>query len=229
MRLSILTLAAGVSAIPSSVLERQVGSIYPMVQILPVPGYNSAPDGFNSLASIYTSSAGQLSSQAQAIAQTGLAVNGSGGIQYNYDVKANLTAALSTVNNIFWQTAYQAELKVCSIVTSINRQNVDTARGSLTAAITAEAQAILSIVGTLLNTVAIIKAQATAFADSEKAVIAALVQAIAAAAAASAGPAAVLSAGLSATGASTLNEVVAGLQAAVASLQAAAKINWAYS
>lgn len=67
MRLTILTFAAVASAIPSSLLGRQVGSVYPIVQVLPVPGYNTATDGFNSLGSLYASSASQISAQAAAI------------------------------------------------------------------------------------------------------------------------------------------------------------------
>lgn len=69
-------------------------------------------------------------------------------------------------------------------------------------------------------------AEATAFTDSEKAVIAAAIQAIYAAAESSVGPATALSAGLTATGVTGLNGVVQSLQSAVASLQAAATINW---
>lgn len=115
--------------------------------------------------------------------------------------------------------------------------------------IIAEVQAILKIVSTLLGTVDAVKSrtfilvtfltlqtchadstiEATLFLDSEKAVIAALIAAIAAAASASIEPAATLSAGLSATGVTGINDVVQSLQGAVASLQAAAKINWSTS
>lgn len=71
MKFAILAgLAAVASAASPAVLERQLLSPYPMVPVLPVPGYNNSPDGFNSLGSIYTSSAGQLSSQANALGRS---------------------------------------------------------------------------------------------------------------------------------------------------------------
>lgn len=68
--------------------------------------------------------------------------------------------------------------------------------------------------------------EAVAFTDAEKAVIAAVVQAIATAAVASFGPVATLSSGLTAIGATGVSDVVQSLQDAVASLQAAAAIDW---
>jgi hypothetical protein len=71
--------------------------------------------------------------------------------------------------------------------------------------------------------------EATAFTDAEKAVVAAAIQAIAAAASASISPATRLSAGLSATGVTTLGQLIQSLQTALVALQAAAEINWTTS
>ncbi|XPS92901.1 hypothetical protein M3J09_002277 [Ascochyta lentis] len=226
MLFSTLALATLASANALTLTERQLVPTYPFTQILPVPGWNSTTDGFNSLGNLYTSSAAQLSSQAAAIAQKTIALNGSGGIQYNYDVKASLASSLAIVNNLFWQTAYQSEQRVCAIVTSINQQNVDNVNAGLRAGITAEVQAIIAITVSLTNLIAAIRAQLTAFTDAERAVITVLIQAIVAAASASLGPAAALSAGLAATGVSGVAEAVGGLQVAVTQLQALATIKW---
>lgn len=68
-----------------------------------------------------------------ATAQKNVALSGAGGVQYNYDLKASLASSLNTINNLFWQTTIAAEQKVCSIVTSINQQNVNTVQGQLRA------------------------------------------------------------------------------------------------
>jgi hypothetical protein len=60
-------------------------------------------------------------------------------------------------------------------------------------------------------------------------VVAAAIQAIAAAASASISPATRLSAGLSATGVTTLGQLIQSLQTALVALQAAAEINWTTS
>jgi hypothetical protein len=157
MKFSALAFAAVASASPA-LFERQLAAApYPLVQVLPVPGYGSSPDAFNSLGSIYLYSAGNLTSAAVALgkfhqpsrlddsrifykisnrastAQKNVQLSGSGGIQYSYDVKAGIASSLALINNLFWQTAVDAEQKVCSIVTSINQQNVNTVQGQLTA------------------------------------------------------------------------------------------------
>jgi hypothetical protein len=159
MKLPILALVAVASAASPAILQRQLYS-YPFVQVLPVQNYsNGAPDGFNSLGGIYASSASNLTAQAEALgkyqtslshvhdrakkimnkltdtskAQKNIALNGTGGIQYSYDIKASISSTLVTVNNLFWQTTIDAEQKVCSIVTSINQQNVGTVQGQLRA------------------------------------------------------------------------------------------------
>jgi len=66
------------------------------------------------------------------IVRTNAALLGLGDVILNdYDVKAGLASSLLTVNDIFWKTAYDTERKICSIVTSINQQNVDSVRGNL--------------------------------------------------------------------------------------------------
>lgn len=64
------------------------------------------------------------------------------------------------------------------------------------------------------------------FTEAERAVLATLIQAIATATTASIGPVDRLNAGLSATGVTALNEIVQSLRVAVASLRAAATIDW---
>ncbi|KZM26564.1 uncharacterized protein EKO05_0005414 [Ascochyta rabiei] len=226
---SVLAFAALASATPFGVVtERDIFPAYPLTQILPVPGYNSTTDGFNRLGNLYTNSAAQLTAQANEIAQKTIALNGSGGVTYNYDVKASLASSLTILNNLLWQTAYQTEQRVCAIVTSINQQNVDTVNGNLRAGIAAEVQAIIRITVTLTTTIATIKAQLAAFSEAERVVVATLIQAIATAASASLGPAAQLSGGLSAAGLTGLADVVGGLQVAITSLQALATINWSF-
>lgn len=66
MYLPVLALLSVASASAVLLSERQL-FIYPLVQILPVTGYNTTTDGFNSLATIYNNSADQLSVQATAI------------------------------------------------------------------------------------------------------------------------------------------------------------------
>lgn len=65
------------------------------------------------------------------LAQKNIELSGSGGIQYSYDVNVSLVSSLAIVNNLLWETAYEAERKVCAIVSSINEQNVDTVKGNL--------------------------------------------------------------------------------------------------
>jgi hypothetical protein len=157
MKFSALIFAAVASASPA-LLERQLAAApYPLVQVLPVPGLGSSSDTFNSLGAIYFYSAGNLTSAAVALgefkqsprlddsrvlykrsnrastAQKNVQLSGSGGIQYSYDVKAGIASSLALINNLFWQTAVDAEQKVCSIVTSINQQNVNTVQGQLSA------------------------------------------------------------------------------------------------
>ncbi|KAH6644855.1 hypothetical protein C7974DRAFT_408500 [Boeremia exigua] len=201
---------------------------YPTTQILPVPGWNSTTDSFNTLAALYAKSATELSAQVFNIAQKNIALSGSGTIAYSYDIQADLAAALATVNNLFWSTAYEGEERVCAIVRSINEQNVGTVRGNLLIAITAEAQAVIRIAITLGNTVAAVQSQIREFTNAEKTVLATLIRAIATAAVASTGPLAKLNAGLTATGNTALNEAIDSLQVAVAGLQAAATINWTF-
>lgn len=62
-----------------------------------------------------------------------MALSVSGLVPLNSDLKASLASSLATVNNLFWSTAYQAEQKVCSILTSINQQNVNSVSGTLRA------------------------------------------------------------------------------------------------
>jgi hypothetical protein len=69
-------------------------------------------------------------------------------------------------------------------------------------------------------------AEATAFSDAEKAIIASLIQAIATAAVASFEPAANLSAGLATIGTASIADVVQTLQTAIIALRTAATIDW---
>ncbi|KAJ4330372.1 hypothetical protein N0V95_010067 [Ascochyta clinopodiicola] len=226
---SILALATLASATPFGVLsERDIFPSYPLTNVLPVPGYNSTTDGFNRLGNLYTNSAAQLTGQANDIAQKTITLNGSGGVQYNYDVKASLASSLAILNNLLWQTAYQTEQRVCAIVTSINQQNVDTVNGNLRAGIAAEVQAFIKITLTLTNLVASIRAQLAAFSAAERAVVTTLIQAIVTAATASLGPAAQLSNGLTAAGATGLTDVVGTFQVAITGLQALATIDWTF-
>jgi hypothetical protein len=67
MKFSALTFAAVASASPA-LFERQLAAApYPLVQVLPVPGYNSFPEGFNKLGDVYFYSAGNLTSAAVAL------------------------------------------------------------------------------------------------------------------------------------------------------------------
>ncbi|KAF2012033.1 hypothetical protein BU24DRAFT_267990 [Aaosphaeria arxii CBS 175.79] len=218
-----LALAAVASATPQAL---EALALYPVAQVLPVPGYNNAPDGFNSLATLYSNSASQLSARADSIAGTNAVISSTGAVQASYDVKNNLTSTLLAVNNLFWQTTYDTEKKICSIITSINQQNVDGVRGNLRTGISAEVQAIIKITRTLLATVRAINAQATLFVEAEKAIVATLIQAIVTAATASVEPAGRLSAGLTSVGITGISDVVQTFQSAVASLQTAATITW---
>jgi len=65
------------------------------------------------------------------LAQKNIELSGSGGVQYSYDVQVSLASSLAIVSNLLWETAYEAERKVCAIVSSINEQNVDTVKGNL--------------------------------------------------------------------------------------------------
>jgi hypothetical protein len=62
MKFAALAFVAVASAASPALFERQLLAPYPLVQVLPVPGYTGTPDGFNSLGSIYASSAGNLTS-----------------------------------------------------------------------------------------------------------------------------------------------------------------------
>lgn len=64
MQFAVLALATVASATSFHHAERQIASIYPVAQVLPVPGYNATVDGFNSLGAVYSGGAGQLSQQA---------------------------------------------------------------------------------------------------------------------------------------------------------------------
>lgn len=64
---SLIALDTIASTSSFAIAQRDVIPTYPITQILPVPGWNSTTDGFNSLGNLYTSSATQLSSEAVAI------------------------------------------------------------------------------------------------------------------------------------------------------------------
>ncbi|KAJ4311417.1 hypothetical protein N0V94_007955 [Neodidymelliopsis sp. IMI 364377] len=223
---SIFLLAAVATATPFALSERDLVGGYPITQLLPVPGWNTTTDGFNSLAVLYNNTATQLITQANALAEKNIEIGGAGDLQYDYELKTSLASSLTTINNLLWQSAYQTERKICAIVTSINQQNVDTVKGNLRAGITAEVQAVVSISTNLRNTIAAIEAQATAFSNAEKAIITGLIQAIVTAAIASYEPAASLSAGLTAIGSASVTDVVQSLQSAVVALRTAATIDW---
>jgi hypothetical protein len=68
MKFSILAFATVASAVSPALFERQLAAApYPLVQVLPVPGYSTSPDAFNALGSIYLSSASNLTSAAIAL------------------------------------------------------------------------------------------------------------------------------------------------------------------
>ena len=67
MKFVALAFVAVASAASPALFERQFPGPYPLVQVLPVPGYNSAPDGFNSLGAIYTFSSGNLTTAVTAL------------------------------------------------------------------------------------------------------------------------------------------------------------------
>lgn len=226
---SIVALAALASTSSFAAAQGPFVPAWPLTSILPVPGWNSTTDGFNSLAVLYTDSAAKLSAQATVIAQTNVELSGNRSAEYVDYLQANLIKALAVVNNVFWQTAYETERKICAISTSINQQNVDTVRGNLRAGVYAEVQAVVSITVTITNTIAAVQTQITSFSDAERAVITTLIQAIITAATGSLGPIASLNAGLTSVGITALTDVVGSLQLAVTALQAAGTINWTIS
>jgi hypothetical protein len=157
MRLSVLIFATASCAQASNILEQDAGYYFPMIPVLPVPGFNSTPNGFNSLSALYTTASKQLASYSISFGKasktfwryewlccpiytltchdperTNNLFSGTNGI--NTDFKANLTTSLTGLLNIFWQTAYEAERRVCLITTSINQQSVEGAAASLTVA-----------------------------------------------------------------------------------------------
>ncbi|KAJ8114867.1 hypothetical protein OPT61_g3356 [Boeremia exigua] len=203
--------------------------VYPTTQMLPVPGWNTTMETFDTLATLYIDSATQLSAQIVTLARRNFEISSSGVTQYNVELAASLTASLAIVNNLFWRTAIEAEQKVCAIVYSINEQNVDNVKGKLLVAVSAEIQVIVSVAITIGNTISAIQSHINEFTNSEKTVFLTLIQAVITAATASTGPIVKLNSGLTATGVTTLQEVSKSLQGAVAGLQAAGTVDWTIS
>ncbi|OAL43830.1 hypothetical protein IQ07DRAFT_288910 [Pyrenochaeta sp. DS3sAY3a] len=227
MRLTLLILATASAAQALNDLEHDAIYNFPMIPVLPVPGFNSTPNGFSNLGILYTSASKQLASYSLSLDRTNNLFAGTNGV--NTDFKANLTTSLTGLLNILWQTAYEGERRVCAITTSINQQNVDSATATLVAAINAQVQAVQAITRTITALVLTIKTQALWFTSSEKAVIQALLQAIIAAGLAGVEPLLKLNSGLAAAGYLALASIIAALKLAVTTLQTAATFKWDFS
>lgn len=69
MHLSILILIAVASATPLTLPKRDLVGTFPLIRALPIPSGNGTVNGFDSLGSLYTDSAGQLTSLANGIGE----------------------------------------------------------------------------------------------------------------------------------------------------------------
>ncbi|KAJ4302835.1 hypothetical protein N0V90_001726 [Kalmusia sp. IMI 367209] len=208
---------------------------FPTVAVLPIQGVAdvTAGNGFNSIATSLLSSAQGVSIQADSISlanaklgASGSAAAGAGANLPSIDV----ARAIQNATNTFWQTTADVEMKVCSVVLSINQQNIATQQANLVAGINAQAQVILKLAASIQATISKVQDQVTAFTDSEKAIVAAAIASALASAQASVVPIANLSDGLKAAGLVGFADAVSSLQGSVAALAStAAKVNFGVS
>jgi len=203
MRLSVFrTAAVAASFLPS---------IFAAAAVPPV-------DGVQSIADSLGASAQSLSAQVGAIAAANAAFNASAGGSASVAPTVDLSGAISGAISTFWQTAFDVEKKVCTIVFTINPGTIAQAQASLIAGVQAQITAVSNIVGTLQATANTIKALITIFTAAEVAVIKQLILALVTAANASVEPLNALATGGASLGLGALATTVTDLQSSVSAL-----------
>ncbi|KAF2110517.1 hypothetical protein BDV96DRAFT_651151 [Lophiotrema nucula] len=136
----------------------------------------------------------------------------------NIDPTVDLTKALNLAALELWASAYDVEQKACAIAKSINEQTTQSQIDALSAAVTAEAQAVLKLKTTVQTVVDKIKPIAMAFTSSEKSAVETAIKALAKSAEAAVAPLIPLASGLKGVGVSGVYDSVDDLKGAVTGL-----------